>query len=164
MLPLLHSISPGLAALHTNRAQRINPDSVSFDDTHCSRCGFFVLDGRSCTRIVSKSKKTQTRQRSLQRTCSNCGFISRFAIDRGNAGLFPKRIQGVEVKATVPAPIAPSVIQIVAPVVSSTDPPVVKPKIRKKKAGLQEMLARNRSRQADEQSPGSGLASFLGNL
>lgn len=168
----LQSLSPALAALHVHRARRLQPEDGTFDESHCTKCGFFYLDGSSSTRTESsKNKRTRSKQWILKRTCSNCGFVQRLPLEPGNAAFFPKRPKNSDiVKQTTQPPIIVDQPATVLPsprdvTPSQSSKPTSLLKNRKKKSGLQEMLARKRQEEQKTSKPQSGgLSSFLGSL
>jgi hypothetical protein len=170
LLTHLQSVSPALSALLVSRV--LSTDSISVDDTHCPRCGFFILDGSSNTRTLSlktqRRKKTQAtaRRRVIQKSCSICGFVHTLPLERGNAASFPNRNKTIAPVINIQAQTNTSKIPIPS---SNHDPsPLPKSKTKKKKSALQELLARNRVRQEQEHThdaqAGGSLASFLGGL
>ena len=181
LLPLhLQSVSPRLAAFHICCIRRLHPDKANFDNTHCSRCGSFILDGSSDTRTVSLKNRGQahSRRRVMQKSCRSCGFVSRLPLEPGNAVIFPKRSKGNKPAALPQKPVVEPPIPIPTPVASTSqtsaspsptpDSNLPKSKTRKKKSGLQDLLARNRARQEQEKNSTAqarnSLASFLGGL
>jgi RNase P subunit RPR2 len=109
----------------------------------CSKCGSYLLNGNATIRLVRQPK------RSLRRTCHACGWTNELVINALSRD----------------DPIS----QEPTPVPDSLPLPPSKSKPRpKKKTGLQDMLARSREKQKDEQSRRSdgqvGLAAFLTDL
>lgn len=153
-LPLiLLPASPALAALHATRVRVLHPTESAFlDSTHCIKCGSY------CTGRTSKTRKlSQGGGRVMTRTCEACGFRHETPVDRGNARLFTRRAQ-VESGTDQKLPVAQPEDALPSPAHPSRSRPM-------KKTGLQEMLSRNREKEAKarEKKPG-GLADFLSGL
>lgn len=177
----LHGISPALSA---SLAARSAP---TLD--RCHKCGTFILDGSGQVRSSrSKRKATDTpAPRSLHITCGSCGHLHPVPIHSPCLSHFPtaKKARRAHINSQhvlkesplsphprlSPTPSASCAPQISAeqvnslkPHVPSPAPAVNKPRTKKKKPGLQEMLARNRERQEQERAANdkaAGLAAFL---
>ncbi|KAF8529141.1 hypothetical protein BU17DRAFT_80331 [Hysterangium stoloniferum] len=185
----LQGISPGLAALHTSRLRLRNPDiDFSLSPNACIRCGHQSVSVRSRVRRNAPSQKNKAEadppQRVIERTCTACRFIHIVPISRGNAALFPASRKNKSGPAEPNFPLVPLLAQI-PPSLPPPPPPPSTPHTRrsgalpdvliskrnKKKSGLQELLARNRQKQEQENKkldasrgkPGT-LSSFLDGL
>ncbi|KAK7470572.1 hypothetical protein VKT23_001996 [Stygiomarasmius scandens] len=163
----LYSVSPALSALHVTRIRRESPETPL---DACARCGTLLRHGSS-TRIARGTH----RKRCLQSKCNACGWMNEQPIAAGNESLFSKRNPNAPVQHQISAPSREVVISRVEKVQTVPDikSPVIpnpgpKSKPRpKKKAGLQEMLARNRLKEEKEKQTNqksSGLAAFLDGL
>jgi len=182
---LLHA-SPSLAALHATRARILHPTESAFlDSTHCLKCGSY-LDGKV---FSVKRQKSSKGLKVMTRTCGACGFTHNIPIDRANTSSFP-RTRKSKTAASVPADLLPSpeaepILGLNLPatpsivssnthtarppaITSSTQPTApVRSKARpKKKPGLQDMLSRNREKEAKARQGKNegGLAAFLSGL
>lgn len=153
------------------------------ENTHCPRCRRFQLDGSADTRLVRDNKHRSTSV-ILQKSCGSCGFTRRSPLVKRGPILFQnqrKRNQQIsnlnppgtksEVEGntqpgtriqTPPIAPAPPQFQVTEPAASTSDGPK-KPKNRKARSGLQEMLERKR-KQDQAKSAGTTLASFLQGL
>jgi len=171
----LLSASPSLAALHATRARILHPTKSAFlDSTHCINCGFYFTHAD-----IQRPTWKSSSQRVMKRTCRACGFRHEIPVDSGNAGLFPSTRQ-LQLslhplsEKTHPKPEASSLPlssssvgshRIARP--SPTLPPVSKSRA-KKKSGLQDMLSRNREKEAKQREAKNeelgGLAAFLSGL
>lgn len=190
----LLSISPSLAALHASRARSLYPaefDSSSI--TNCLQCGSYLLaaDGSVELRRPRKRRKVADKKsNTIKTTCHRCGFVSHTPLDRRET--FPQS-KPTTASALLPSPV-PSVSvssrserkpkeELIPPSSRSPVPvssshvahstrgttPELHTKPKKKTTILQEMLARNREKEASmtksqQKPPFSGLASFLGSL
>ena len=187
VLAIIDPVSPSLAAYHHVKFQD-TPDGPLF---RCSRCGHRLLPGSSHTRVVhSATRKCKRRHKgrsypivpSIQQTCATCGNVN-------NTPLHPISHLDGDIVTTPPlvVTVAPHTLLTdqclppdPTPVPSHHHPPrhsfpflppaspqpqlQTRPKKSrpKHKAGLQEMLARNKDRQhkaANRSS--SGLATIL---
>ncbi|KAG1783272.1 hypothetical protein EV702DRAFT_959101 [Suillus placidus] len=188
----LLSISPSLAALHASRARSLYPEGFdSSSTTNCLRCGSYLLAADGSVELCRPRKRRKVadkKSNAIKITCHRCGFISYTSFDRRET--FPKSKPTTGDKLLLPSPsmsvssqserkpkeeLIPSSSRSSVPAVSSpaahstrgTTPNLhTKPK---KKTVLQEMLARNREKEAvrtksQEKPPPSGLASFLSSL
>lgn len=187
-LPLtLHSISPILSAIHVNRARR-RPGGEGEEkerdrlvdhlaDTHCPRCGRFQLDGSADTRLV-RDNKSRPSAVILQKTCRSCGLTRRSPLVKGGAAAFQNRRKRnrhnpdlkptaaqMEVERKTQSVQSPPITSVTQPaqVGKPTAPTSKKPRNRKARSGLQEMLEKKR-RQDQVESTGTSLASFLQGL
>src|SRR5216684_2213924 len=173
VLAVLGPVSPALAAYHYLRSPTDNPAS------RCSRCGHLLVPGTSHSRIVPSSA-TQRRKKArpspntpivhcLRQSCATCGHVN-----NTHLSYFHTRNVIAPTSRLYPA-------VTVTPCTDGTDqcpppdpppqpaaspqpqPPIKSRKARPKhKAGLQEMLARNRERQHEAANRGtSGLTTFL---
>ncbi|KAG2156120.1 hypothetical protein DEU56DRAFT_221048 [Suillus clintonianus] len=187
----LLSVSPGLSALHASRARSLYPEEFDpSSTTYCLRCGSYLLaaDGSlELHRPRKRRKVTCNKSNALKITCHRCGFVSYTSFDRRET--FSKLEPTTGAKLSLPSPIpaesvssrsdlkseeerTPSSSRSSVPVDlstvahstrGSTSVPHARPK---KKTVLQEMLARNREKEAvrtksQQKPPPSGLASFL---
>jgi RNase P subunit RPR2 len=184
-LPLtLQSISPVLSAIHINRARhhpRVGEEEEERErpvdnlaDTHCLRCGRFQLDGSADTRLV-RDNKPRIRAVIMQQTCRSCGFTRRSPLVKEGAAPFQNRRKrnrqnpnlktpGTPMKIakeTESPPKTPVTLPVQAPKPTASTPK--KPKDRKARSGLQEMLERKR-KQDQAKSTGTSLATFLQGL
>jgi hypothetical protein len=176
VLAVLGPVSPPLAAYHYLRSTTDNLPS------RCSRCGHLLLPGISHSRIVPSSA-TQRRKKArpspntpivhcLRQSCATCGHVNNTHLSyfhtRNVIAPTPRLYPAVTVTPCTdgtdqcPPPDPP-------PQPSATpqlQPPIKSRKSRPKhKAGLQEMLARNRERQHEAANRGtSGLTTFLHSL
>jgi len=183
--------SPALVALHATRARILHPTESAFlDSTHCVKCGSY-LDGKV---FPIKRQKSSKGLKVMTRTCGACGFGHKISMDRGNASSFP-RTRKSRTATSVPADLLPEVksqtsavehpsnlqpsppafssnlrTALPNPTASSSQPttPVRSKSRPKKKSGLQDMLSRNREKEAkarQEKHEGQGgLAAFLSGL
>ncbi|KAG1752730.1 uncharacterized protein EDB91DRAFT_532914 [Suillus paluster] len=187
----LLSISPSLSALHASRARSLYPGEFdSSSATYCLRCGSYLLaaDGSLELRRPRRRRKVADKKsNALKITCHRCGFISYSSIDRREASRqLPKSEPTTGDKILPPSPIPSESIldrkQENERITSSSRSSVSvgsspmahptrgsTPVLPKKKTILQEMLARNREKEAvrtkSQQKPSqNGLASFLSSL
>ena len=152
-------------------------------DTHCLNCGRFQLDGSADTRLV-RDNKLRPSSVILQKTCRSCGFTRRSPLVKGGAGAFPnqrkrnrqnsnlnsleaqmemeRNTQSVVRTQSPPITLAKQPARTQEPTASTSGGPK-KPKNRKAKSGLQEMLERKK-KQDQAKSTGTSLASFLQGL
>jgi hypothetical protein len=176
LLALLGPVSPSLAAYHYLRSPTDNPAS------RCSRCGHVLVPGISNSRIVS-SCATQRRKKArpspntpivhcLRQSCATCGHVnntllSDFLAPRPYPAVTvtPPRTPGTDQCPPPDPPPLPSSHLRPTPQ-PSAQPPIKSRRSRPKhKAGLQEMLARNKERQHEAANRGtSGLTTFLHGL
>jgi hypothetical protein len=189
-------ISPSLAALHASRARSLCPEEFdSSSATNCLRCGSYLLaaDGSVELRTPRKRRKvTDKKSNTIKITCHRCGFISYSSFDKRET--FPQsKPSTIGAQTLLPSPV-PSVSILSrsrhkpkedsissssrssVPVGSSSmgqprrgTTPNLHTKPKKKSTVLQEMLARNREKEAvrtksQQNLPSSGLASFLSSL
>jgi len=177
LLALLGPVSPTLAAYHYLRSPTDNPAS------RCSRCGHAIIPGISHSRIVPSSS-TQRRKKArpspntpiihfLRRSCATCGHVNDEPLSSRN--VITRPYSTVTVTPCTPGtdqcplpdpPPLPSSHPPPTPQPSTSpqpQPPIKSRRSRPKhKAGLQEMLARNKERQHKLANRGtSGLATFL---
>lgn len=191
----LLSISPSLASLHASRARSLYPEeSDSSSAMNCLRCGsyLFAADGSVELRRPRKRRKVADKKsNAIKTTCHRCGFISYTSFDKretfprskpatGAELSFPSSVLSVPVSSQserkpknelIPSSSRSSVPVGLSPVAHLTrgTTPDLHTKPKKKTTVLQEMLARNREKEAvraksQQKSPPSGLASFLSSL
>ncbi|KAG1866555.1 hypothetical protein DFJ58DRAFT_862470 [Suillus subalutaceus] len=191
----LLSISPGLAALHASRVRSLYPDEFdSSSATNCLRCGSYLLaaDGSIELRRPKKRRKVADKKlNAIKITCHRCCFISYTSFDRRETFPQSKPTTGAQLSLPSPVPLVsvssrsehkpkeeliPSSSRFSVPVGSSPvahstrgTTPNLHTKPKKKTTALQEMLARNREKEAartqsQQKPPPSGLASFLNSL
>ncbi|KAK0468252.1 uncharacterized protein EV420DRAFT_453867 [Desarmillaria tabescens] len=165
------AVSPTLSALHATRIKRQhaleNPD-------FCSRCGTFLLDGLSSSRLKRVKKKcNEGRTRRIRAVqCRGCGFANDIEVREGNAVIYGRRNGRLDKDSIVVVPEPEPEPEVVAktPLVAkipTPSPSTPAPKLRqKKKSVLQDMLARNRAREERDKSNqnSTGLAAFLSGL
>ncbi|KAG2077357.1 hypothetical protein BDR04DRAFT_1227186 [Suillus decipiens] len=186
----LLSISPSLAALHASRARSLYPEEFdSSSATNCLRCGSYLLAADGSVELCRPRKRrkiTDKNSNAIKITCHRCGFVSYTSFDRRET--FPQSKAAPEAELSSPVPslsvserklkeeLTPSSSRPCKPVGLShvahstrgtTLDPHTKPK--KKTTVLQEMLARNREKEAvrtksQQKPPPSGLISFLSSL
>lgn len=180
LLALLGPVSPSLAAYHYLRSPTDNPAS------RCSRCGHALIPGISHSRIVPSSA-TQRRKKArpspnnpiihcLKQSCATCGHVN-------NTLLSSLHSHNVAPSRPYPTPRTPGTGQCplpdpsllpslhLRPTPQPSTSPQPRPPIKsrrsrpKHKAGLQEMLARNKERQHEAANRGtSGLTTLLHGL
>jgi hypothetical protein len=178
VLPILGSVSPTLAAYYYLRAPTDRPPS------RCSRCGHVLVPGTSHARIVPSSTHRKRARRSpttptihcLRQSCATCGHVNNTLLHGRNvmsptrpypAVTVTPRTQGTDHPLPDPPLVSSSRHPTPQPRASpEPEPPIRSRKSRPKhKAGLQEMLARNRERQHEAANRGaSGLTTFLQGL
>jgi hypothetical protein len=178
VLALIGPLSPALAAYHHVRCQK--QDALE----RCSRCGHLLLPGSSPTRVarVARSSKREYKRRSdlcMRQACATCGHVN-------NTLLHPYPTDDVTTPSpppkTVPTPRThrtdqhdplPDPGPVPHPHLHSPPHPLPSPSRQTKskksrpkhKAGLQEMLARNKDRQREAANRDPvGLATFLHSL
>jgi hypothetical protein len=185
VLALLGPVSPSLAAYHYLRSPTDNPAS------RCSRCGHVLVPGISHSRIVPSSA-TQRRKKTrpspntpivhcLKQSCATCGHVNNTLLSdfhRRNvmaprpyypAVTVTPRTPGTDQCPLPDPPPLPSSHPRPTPQPSASpqpQPPIKSRRSRPKhKAGLQEMLARNKERQHEAANRGtSGLTTLLHGL
>ncbi len=158
------SVAPGLAARYVSRARLLSP-SCSFPDS-CPKCGTYLFDGSSEIRVTRQTKASNKDkpQSVLRRLCLVCRKTSVVNLSRENRASSSQ--QHVEPPPThsVPSP---------SPAQPSSHPINVRPTPPpgpggKQRAGLQELLSRNKkkneAKQNTESNTASGLAAFLKDL
>ncbi|KAG2042369.1 hypothetical protein BDR03DRAFT_1088825 [Suillus americanus] len=191
----LLSISPGLAALHASRVRSLYPEEFdSSSATNCLRCSSYLLatDGSIELRRPRKRRKVADEKlNAIKITCHRCGFISYTSFDRRDTSSqskpttgaqlsLPSLIPSVSVSSRsdhkpkeelIPSSSCSSVSVGSSPAAHSTRGTILNPhtKPKKKTTALQEMLVRNREKEAartksQQKPPPSGLASFLSSL
>lgn len=151
----LITTSQSLTALHTSRARKLASESDSLDTTHCTTCGSYLFNGQGSVRLVTVAK----RSRVLRRSCERCGSVNDAPVSKGNASLFPRTRKHMPAHGLTP----PAEIRPPSP---SPDPSTFRSR-PKKKSALQDMLDRNREKQAREREQANqsgGLAAFLSAL
>jgi RNase P subunit RPR2 len=176
--------SSSLAALHATRARIFHPTESAFlDSTHCVKCGSYLSHGQMA-RPARKSSRREDSRRVMRRTCVVCGFSHELPVDRGNAASFPRtrkakastqpvqKLSKVVEYPSLPSP-SPSIGSSnprSAPNPSPSDHSAsARSKLRgRKKSGLQDMLSRNREKEAKQPEARSeglgGLEAFLSGL
>jgi len=185
VLALLCPVSPSLAAYHYLRSPTDNPAS------RCSRCGHVLVPGLSRSRIVPSST-TQRRKKArrspnipivhcLRQSCASCGHVNNTLLSdfhSRNAIAAPRPYPAVTVTPRSPGtdqcplpdpPPLPSSHPRPTPQPSASPQAQIPLRSRrsrpKHKAGLQEMLARNKERQHEAANRGtSGLTTLLRGL
>jgi len=181
-LSILGPVSPALAAYHYLRSPT--------DLFRCSRCGHVLLPGTSHSRIVPSSPTRRKKNRPssttptghcLRQSCATCGHVNNtlLAPFHGRSVMAPPRpYPAVTVTPRTngtdqcPLPDPPPIPSshhhpTTQPLASAQpQPPIRSRRSRPKhKAGLQEMLARNKERQHEAANRGaSGLTTFLHSL
>ena len=139
-------------------------------DTHCLRCGRFQLDGSADTRLV-RDNKPRSSAVILQKTCRSCGFTRRSPLVKGGAAAFQNQrkrnrqnpnLNPPEMQMEMERETQSAATQTQS-LPDSTSGGQKKPKNRKTRSGLQEMLERKR-KQDQAASKGTSLASFLQRL
>ena len=184
VLAVLGSVSPALAAYYYLRSPSDLPSA------RCSRCGHVLLPGASHSRIVPSSGPHRTRARRrpttptvhcLRQSCTTCGHANNTLLSafHGSDVTVPPR----PCPAVTESPRTHSADQCALPdpprLPSSHHHPTSRPLASphpqspsgsrrsrpKHKAGLQEMLARNKERKHEAANRGaSGLTTFLHGL
>lgn len=101
-LPLaIQPASRSLAALHVTRARLLHhpgPETDVLRDTHCTKCGVFLLDGTGSVRLVRKARRTKGKKnakspgprpydRVLRRSCRMCGSVEDVPLEKTGRGL-----------------------------------------------------------------------------
>jgi hypothetical protein len=174
LLAILGPVSPTLAAYHYLRSQTDNTTPYT-----CSRCGHLLLPGISHSRIVPSSpthkrKKARLSPNSpivhcLKQSCATCGHVNNTLLSDFHT-LAPSRpYPVVTVTPRTPGTDQSPLPDRPTPQTSSSPqppPPIKSRRSRSKhKAGLQELLARNKERQHEAANRGtSGLTTFLHGL
>lgn len=183
VLALLGQVSPSLTAYHYLRSPTDNnPPS------RCSRCGHVLVPGISQSRIVPSSA-TQRRKKArpnpntpivhcLKQSCATCGHVNNTLL----SDFHSRNVMAPHpyYPAVTVAPRTPGTDQCDPPPLPSSHPrptpqpsasPQLQPPVKsrksrpKHKAGLQEMLARNKERQHEAANRGtSGLTTLLHGL
>ncbi|KAK0453524.1 hypothetical protein EV421DRAFT_687497 [Armillaria borealis] len=166
------AVSPSLSALH---ATRIKSQRAVENPDFCSRCGTFLLDGLSSSRLKRVRKGCNEGKRIREVQCRGCGFGNDTDVQKGNAVIYGRRNgrsnrnSVVVIPEPEPKPEPEPVVKA-APAVAkipTSNPSTPAPKLRqKKKSVLQDMLAKNRTREERDKSTQSstGLAAFLSGL
>ena len=187
LVSIIHSVSPSLAAYHYLRS------TTSPSSPRCSKCGY-LLDSTSHTRVLRLSSRKKQRStpssptvHALQQTCATCGYVNNTLLQpvNHNSQLHYGHVTPRPSSASVPYPEAmPRTHGTDQPLLPDLPPvsthlhslsslanaqPQLSTKPRKSrpkhKAGLQEVLARNRERQQEAANrSSSGLATFLHSL
>lgn len=182
LLALLGPVSPSLAAYHYLKSPTVNPPS------RCSRCGHVLVPGISHSRIVPSSA-TQRRKKArlspnspivhcLKQSCARCGHVNNTPLSDFHspnviapypAVTVTPRTPGTDQSPLPDPPPLPSSHHRPTPQPSASpqpQPPIKSRRSRPKhKAGLQEMLARNKERQHEAANRGtSGLTTLLHGL
>jgi len=160
------SVAPGLAARYVSRARLLSP-SCSFPDS-CPKCGTYLFDGSSEIRVIRQTKDGN-KDKSLRRLCLVCRKTSIVKLSRENRASSSQ--QHVEPPPTNSVP-APSPAQPSShPINVQPTPPPGPQRHRQggmQRAGLQELLSRNKkkneAKQSTESNTASGLAAFLKDL
>ena len=154
------AVAPGLAARYVSRARLLSPP-CSFPDS-CPKCGTYLLDGSSDIRVIrnTKPRNKDIPKNALRRFCLACRKSSIVHLHRENRAL------------SVPPPAVPSP----SPAQPSTSHPThdVRPtapgphRHRQgvlQRAGLQELLSRNKKKKEPKQNAdNNGLAALLKDL
>jgi hypothetical protein len=181
VLAVLASASPALAAHYYLRS----PPSDQ-PPARCSRCGHVLLPSASHSRIVPSSGSHRTRARRrpttpavhcLRQSCATCGYVNNTLLSvfhDSDVTAPPRPCPTVTMsprthsadQCGLPDPPGPSSHH------HPTSQPLAGPQPQrsrrsrpKHKAGLQEMLARNKERQHEATNKGvSGLSTFLHGL
>lgn len=185
VLSILGSVSPALAAYHHIRSPSDHPPS------RCSRCGHVLLPGPSYSRIVpstTRRKRTRPNQspttptvRCLRQSCATCGHVNNTLLSTflgRNTTAPPRpypaptvtpRTHSTDQRPLPDPPPVPSSHHHPTPEPLASPQP--QPPIRSRrsrpmhKAGLREMLARNKDRQHEAANRGaSGSTTFLQSL
>lgn len=101
-LPLaIQPASRSLAALHATRARLLHhpgPETDVLRDTHCTKCGVYLLDGAGSVRLVRKARHNKAKKntkspgpkpydRVLRRSCRVCGSVEDVPVFSTDAGL-----------------------------------------------------------------------------
>ncbi|KAG2141759.1 uncharacterized protein EDB93DRAFT_623485, partial [Suillus bovinus] len=188
-------ISPSLAALHASRARSLYPEeSDSLSTMNCMRCGSYLLAAGGSVELRRPRKRRKVadkKSNAVKITCHRCGFISYTSVDRREASPQSKLTTEAELSLPSPIPSVPVSCQSerkpkndLVPSLSRSSAPVglssvahltrgtasdLHTKPKKKTTVLQEMLARNREKEAEktksqQKLPPNGLASFLSSL
>ncbi|KAK0486854.1 hypothetical protein EDD18DRAFT_651190 [Armillaria luteobubalina] len=163
------AVSPSLSALHATRIK--NQRTVENSD-FCSRCGTFLLDGLSSS-LLKRVKKGCKGRRIRAVQCRGCGFTNDTDVQKGNAVIYGRRNRRLNRNSVAvipdpepePEPVAKAAIVVIRTPTSNSS--TLAPKQRqKKKSVLQDMLAKNRTREERDKSTQSstGLAAFLNGL
>lgn len=174
VLALLSPVSPALAAYHYLRSPTDNSPS------RCSRCGHVLVPGISHSRIVPSSA-THRRKRArpspntpiihcLRQSCATCGHVNNTPLSGHCNVIAPPRphpivtVPGTD--QSDPPPLPSSRPHPTQPSASPQPQPTIKSRKSrpKHKAGLQEMLARNKERQEAANRGASGLTTLLHGL
>jgi hypothetical protein len=183
VLAVIGPVSPALAAYHYLRFQTDNPAS------RCLRCGHLLVHGISHSRIVPST--IQRRKKAgpspntpivhcLRQSCATCGHVNSTLLSdlHSRNVIAPRPYPAVAVTPRTPStdqcplpdpPPLPCSHPPPTPQPSASphpQPPIKSRRSRlKHKAGLQEMLARNKERQHEAANRGtSGLTMFLHGL
>ncbi|KAK0490916.1 hypothetical protein IW261DRAFT_49307 [Armillaria novae-zelandiae] len=163
-------VSPSLSALH---ATRIKSKRTVENPDFCSRCGTFLLDGLSSSRLKRVRKGCDEGRRIREVQCRGCGFANGTDVQKGNAVVYGRRNRRLNRNSVVvipepepePEPAAKTALVVAKTLPSNPSTPAPKQR-QKKKSVLQDMLAKNRTREERDKSTQSstGLAAFLSGL
>lgn len=163
------SVAPGLAARYVSRARLLSP-SCSFPDS-CPKCGTYLYDGSSEIRVIRQTKATNkdNPQSALRRLCLVCRKTSVVKLSRENGASSSQQHVQVEPPPThsVPSPLPAQPSS--HPINVQPTPPSGPQRHRQRgmqRAGLHELLSRNRKKNESKQNTesNSGLAAFLKDL
>ncbi len=178
VLAVLGRVSPTLAAYHYLRSPTDSPAS------RCSRCGHVLLPGLSHSRIIPSRRKKGCSTPStpivhcLTQSCATCGHVNYIPLsDLHSCDVMappcPDPVAAVTLTPRIPGTDDPPPLSSSRP--HPTPQPSASPQPQssiksrrsrpKHKAGLQEMLVRNKERQHEAANRGaSGLTTFLHSL
>ena len=181
VLAVLASASPALAAHYYLRSPSDHPPA------RCSRCGHVLLPSASHSRIVPSSGAHRTRARRrpttpmvhcLRHSCATCGHVNNTLLSAFHgsdvtapprpcpAATMSPRTHSAD-QCSLPDPPGPSSHHHpISQPLASPQPQRSRRSRPKHKAGLQEMLARNKEKQheAANNKGVSGLTTFLHGL
>jgi len=180
VLAVLGPVSPPLAAYHYLKSPTDNRTSTS----RCLRCGHVLVPGISRFRIVPSSP-TQRRKKArpspntpivhcLRQSCATCGHVNNTPLSdfdfHGHIAITARPYPAGTDQCPLPDP-PPLPSSHPHPTPQPSDSPQPRPPLKsrrsrpKHKAGLQEMLARNKERQHEAANRGaSGLTTLLHSL
>lgn len=152
------AVAPGLAARYVSRARLLSPP-CSFPDS-CPKCGTYLLDGSSDIRVIRNTNRQNKDcpKNVLRRFCLACRKSSIVQLHRENRAL---SVPPPAVPSPLPAQPSTSHLAIVRPT------PPGSHRHRQgglQRAGLQELLSRNKMKNEPKQNADSGLAALLKNL
>ncbi|KAI0796685.1 hypothetical protein C8Q75DRAFT_741963 [Abortiporus biennis] len=190
---VLQSASPALASLHATRARLLHHPDLPTDvlaSTHCNHCGAYSLDGSGTTRFIRQRRKKGVKLSNspplfMQRTCNICGHVEKISLQ---ALPHPPTGKPFITQSDIPQNVSPS--PSLCSITTTNTPSVqtsrqntptpgvqsskrnntsedVESKARQKKSrGLQDLLARNREREAKikKTQQAQGLSAFLETL